>query len=102
MTEACEPLDKGYSPPERWPAGQRLSDTAYKEVVSENLAERLAQEESDVSKPAPCVWSPRSAREGRLQRADDTRPAAIALQEDCRRQVAGPLTGGFLSANQMR
>jgi hypothetical protein len=49
-----EPLDEGYSPPERWSAGQGFGNTPYEEVVGETLAERLAQEEPepDVSQPA--------------------------------------------------
>ncbi len=47
-----EPLDEGYSPPDRWSAGQRFGNTAFEELVGETLDQRLAQEEPDVSEPA--------------------------------------------------
>ena len=35
-----EPLDEGYSPPERWSPGQRFGTTALEEVLGESLKER--------------------------------------------------------------
>ena len=42
-----DPLDEGYSPPERWSAAERFGNTAYEEAVGETLDQRLAQEEPD-------------------------------------------------------
>ena len=40
-----EPLDEGYSPPEKWSAGQRFGNTPREEELGESLDQRLAQEE---------------------------------------------------------
>lgn len=40
-------LDRGYSPPERWSAGQRYGNTAWEAEHPQPLADRLAQEEPD-------------------------------------------------------
>jgi hypothetical protein len=40
-------LDRGYSPPERWSAGQRFGNTAYEEATGETLDQRIAQEEPE-------------------------------------------------------
>jgi len=42
-----EPLDEGYSPPERWSPGQRFGTTALEEVLGESLDQRLAQEDPE-------------------------------------------------------
>jgi hypothetical protein len=39
-----EPLDEGYSPPERWSAAEGFGNTPYEEEVGETLDQRLAQE----------------------------------------------------------
>ncbi len=44
-----EPLDEGYSPPEKWSAGQRYGNTEFEESAGESLDQRLAQEVPDVS-----------------------------------------------------
>jgi hypothetical protein len=44
-----EPLDEGYSPPEKWSAGQRYGNTEWEEEHGESLDQRLAQEEPEVS-----------------------------------------------------
>jgi hypothetical protein len=38
-------LDRGYSPPEKWSAGQGYGNTPYEEATGESLDQRLAQEE---------------------------------------------------------
>lgn len=43
-----EPLDEGYSPPEKWSAGQRYGNTEAEEAQGESLDQRLSQEEPDV------------------------------------------------------
>lgn len=47
-----EPLDEGYSPPERWSPGEGYGNTAYEEAVGESFDERLRQEVPD---PDPYV-----------------------------------------------
>lgn len=48
-----EPLDEGYSPPDRWSSGQGFGNTAYEAAMGERLAQRLAQEEIE---PDPYAW----------------------------------------------
>lgn len=43
-----EPLDEGYSPPEKWSAGQRYGNTEWEADQGEPLEARLSQEEADV------------------------------------------------------
>ena len=40
-------LDRGYSPPEKWSAGQGFGNTPYEEATGESLDQRLAQEEPE-------------------------------------------------------
>ncbi len=42
-----EPLDEGYSPPEKWSAGQKYGNTPLEEELGETLEQRLAQEEPE-------------------------------------------------------
>jgi hypothetical protein len=44
-----EPLDEGYSPPEKWSAAQRYGNTDWEEEQGESLDQRLAQEEPEPS-----------------------------------------------------
>jgi hypothetical protein len=48
-----EPLDEGYSPPERWSAGQRFGNTEAEADQGESLDQRLRQEEPDIDPNAP-------------------------------------------------
>ena len=43
----AEPLDEGYSPPEKWSAAEGFGNTPYEEEVGETLDQRLAQEEPE-------------------------------------------------------
>jgi len=45
--ELADELDRGYSPPESWSAGQRFGNTAYEEATGESLDQRIAQEEPE-------------------------------------------------------
>jgi hypothetical protein len=45
-----EPLDEGYSPPEKWSAAQKYGNTPLEEQVGESLDQRLDQE---VPEPDP-------------------------------------------------
>nr|WP_218849065.1 DUF5709 domain-containing protein [Nocardioides perillae] len=40
-------MDEGYSPPEKWSAGQRFGNTPYEEATGETLDQRIAQEEPE-------------------------------------------------------
>ena len=42
-----EPLDEGYSPPEKWSAGQRYGNTPLEEEMGESLDQRLEQEDPE-------------------------------------------------------
>ena len=42
-----EPLDEGYSPPEKWSVGQGYGNTPLEEELGETLDQRLAQEEPE-------------------------------------------------------
>jgi hypothetical protein len=42
-----DPLDEGYSPPEKWSPGEGFGNTAYEEAVGESLDQRIAQEEPE-------------------------------------------------------
>jgi hypothetical protein len=42
-----EPLDEGYSPPERWSVGQGYGNTPLEEELGETLDQRIAQEEPE-------------------------------------------------------
>ncbi|MBJ7357958.1 DUF5709 domain-containing protein [Nocardioides sp.] len=45
-------LDRGYSPPERYSAGQGFGNTPYEEALGETLEQRIAQEDPE---PDPYV-----------------------------------------------
>jgi hypothetical protein len=42
-----DPLDRGYSPPESWSAGQGYGNTPYEEAAGESLEQRISQEERE-------------------------------------------------------
>jgi hypothetical protein len=52
-------LDRGYSPPERYSAGQGYGNTPYEEATGETLEQRVAQED-----PEPDPYADAEAREG--------------------------------------
>jgi hypothetical protein len=45
--EVEDELDRGYSPPESWSAGQGFGNTAYEEASGESLDQRLTQEDPE-------------------------------------------------------
>jgi hypothetical protein len=49
LTDArdVDPMDEGYSPPEKWSAGQGWGNTPLEEELGETLEQRLAQEEPE-------------------------------------------------------
>ncbi len=42
-----EPLDEGYSPPEKWSAGQKWGNTPLEEELGETIDQRVEQEEPE-------------------------------------------------------
>lgn len=42
-----EPLDEGYSPPDKWSVAEGFGNTPYEEATGETLAQRIAQEEPE-------------------------------------------------------
>jgi hypothetical protein len=42
-----EPLEEGYSPPEKWSAAEKFGNTPYEEEIGETLDQRIAQEEPE-------------------------------------------------------
>ncbi|MGZ4468806.1 MAG: DUF5709 domain-containing protein [Nocardioidaceae bacterium] len=55
-----EPLDEGYSPPERWSAGEGYGNTPFEEEQGESLDQRLAQE---VPEPDPYLEAANEAED---------------------------------------
>jgi len=43
--DVVDELDRGYSPPESWSAGQGFGNTPYEEAAGESLDQRIAQED---------------------------------------------------------
>ncbi|MGQ0632619.1 MAG: DUF5709 domain-containing protein [Sporichthyaceae bacterium] len=69
-----EPLDEGYSPPERWSTAQGFGNTEWEADQGDSLDHRLAQEVPD--SPAPAVGEMvggevGTARAGRLVEDDE-------------------------------
>ena len=42
-----EPLEEGYSPPEKWSVAEGFGNTPYEEATGESLDQRIAQEEPE-------------------------------------------------------
>jgi hypothetical protein len=63
-----EPLDEGYSPPEKWSAGEGWGNTPLEEELGESLDQRLAQEEPE---PDPYVEAEREADDPDFGEVDD-------------------------------
>jgi hypothetical protein len=42
-----DPLDRGYSPPEKWSVAEGFGNTPYEEATGETLEQRVAQEEPE-------------------------------------------------------
>lgn len=57
-----DPLDRGYSPPEKWSAAQGYGNTPLEQELGETLDQRLAQEEPEPDAGTP---PPDEAAEGR-------------------------------------
>ena len=62
--DLADPMDRGYSPPEKWSAAQGYGNTPLEEELGETLDQRVAQEEPDVQP---------SDLDGALDEADEDR-----------------------------
>ena len=61
----AEPLDEGWSPPEKWSAGQGFGNTPLEEHLGESLDQRLVQE---MPEPDPYELAETEAERGDLDR----------------------------------
>jgi Family of unknown function (DUF5709) len=75
-----EPLDEGYSPPERWSPAEGFGNTPYEEATGESLDQRIAQEEPEPDPYEPATDETEdvgaevgSERSGRLVADDEGR-----------------------------
>ena len=66
--DVADELDRGYSPPEGWSAGQGYGNTPYEEAVGETLEQRVAQEEPE---PDPYLEAEREADRVASEDLDD-------------------------------
>ncbi len=101
-----DPMDEGYSPPDRWSAGQGYGNTAAEEHAGETLAMRLKQEDPD---PDPYAEDPSELdedglpslaggeRAGRLVDPDE-RPTGTSEQDLIGRDVG--IDGAGASAEE--
>ena len=65
-----DPLDRGYSPPEKWSAGQGYGNTPWEEEHRETIDQRIGQEEPEIWEARPRPDRDES-RAGRLIEDDD-------------------------------
>jgi hypothetical protein len=78
----AEPLDEGYSPPEKWSAAQRYGNTALEEELGESLDQRLEQEEQE---PDPYTTAEREADDpdfGAYNEVGDKRAGRLVEDDD--------------------
>lgn len=104
-----DPLDEGYSPPEKWSAAQRYGNTPLEEQLGESLEQRLQQE---VPEPDPyqLAQAEADAWEGDDARAEVGRRRAGRLvaedegaHEDTEKDLAADdigIDGGAASAEE--
>ena len=72
----AEPLDEGYSPPEKWSAGQGYGNTPLEESLGETLDQRVAQE---VPEPDPYEQAELEAADLDADRTGEPDPRAGRL-----------------------
>ncbi|TDU83289.1 hypothetical protein EV138_5751 [Kribbella voronezhensis] len=95
-------LDEGYSPPERWSAGEGFGTTATEALQGETFEQRLAQEEPDIDPyavPPEYVDGPQvgRSRAGRLVAPDEG--SSLDLDEELIATDVG-VDGGAASAEE--
>ncbi len=85
----AEPLDEGYSPPEKWSAGQGYGNTPLEESMGESLDQRVEQE---VAEPDPYEQAADEAERGDLAPlVAEENPSAEELEADTDGGRAGRL-----------
>jgi hypothetical protein len=85
----AEPLDEGYSPPEKWSAAQGYGNTPLEESTGESLDQRVEQE---VGEPDPYEQAAEEAERGELAAlVVEDNPGADELEADVDGQRAGRL-----------
>ena len=85
----AEPLDEGYSPPEKWSAAQGYGNTPLEESTGESLDQRVEQE---VGEPDPYEQAAEEAERGDLAAlVVEDNPGADELEADVDGQRAGRL-----------
>ncbi len=95
-------LDEGYSPPEKWSAGEGFGTTAAEALLGETFEQRLAQEEPDIDPyavPPEYVDGPEvgGERAGRLVARDEG--SHFDLEEELVAAEVG-IDGGAASAEE--
>lgn len=100
----AEPLDEGYSPPERWSAAQGYGNTPREEATGESLEQRIAQEEPEADPYAEAAVEQEyaggevgTARAGRL--VDDSEGHGEDTEPDLVAEDVG-IDGGAASAEE--
>ena len=63
----ADPLDEGYSPPEKWSAGQKYGTTPLEEAMGETLDQRIEQEEPEPDPYEEASATPVNVIEGGLE-----------------------------------
>lgn len=63
----ANPLDEGYSPPEKWSAGEGYGNTPLEEALGESLDQRIAQEVPEPDPYEEAAETPVSVIEGGLE-----------------------------------
>ncbi len=70
--EESDPLDEGYTPPEKWSVAEGFGNTPFEEATGESLAQRLAQEEPESDPYEETERESDSAEEAAMHIADDS------------------------------
>jgi hypothetical protein len=86
-------LDRGYSPPEKWSAGQGYGNTPYEEAEGESLDQRLEQE---VPEPDPYDEAESADEDEQLddgEVGDDRAGRLVAPDEGAHEDTEGDLVG---------
>jgi hypothetical protein len=93
----AEPLDEGYSPPEKWSAGQRWGNTPLEEALGETLDQRVEQE---VPEPDPYEQAEAEEAAGLLD-ADIAQPSDVSSDiPDVAAEVGDERAGRLVEPDQ--
>jgi len=88
--DVIEPLEEGYSPPEKWSAGQKWGNTPLEEELGETLDQRIAQE---IPEPDPYVLAEAEADDS-LDDLDDI------IDDPAGAEVGGPRAGRLVESDE--